>query len=126
MTALLDGLFVLAAEVTDQPAAAPTGATPGNLIQAVWSILPFVLIIIALFWFMNRSQRKRERERKDMLESIKPKDDVVTIGGIYGRVLQVKEDQVVLRVDPDKDIRITVSKQGISRRLEEKAASEQA
>jgi preprotein translocase subunit YajC len=64
---------------------------------------------------MSRSQRKRDRERQEMLDSIKPKDDVVTIGGIEGRVVRVDENSVVLRIDPEKDVKITLARTGISR-----------
>jgi len=116
MTTLLNSLTVFAAEVGGAPAAGgPSGAPSG--LQAIWSILPFVLILGAFFWMMSRSQKKRERARKEMLDAIRPKDDVMTIGGIRGRVMQIKEEEIVLRIDPDKDIRITMAKSAISRRL---------
>jgi len=79
--------------------------------------VPMVLILVVFFWFTSRSQKKRERERQSMLDTINPKDKVVTIGGIHGRVLQVKDDAFVLRVDDDKDVRISVQKSAVSRKL---------
>ena len=118
MIASIESLTVLAAEVSGPPAAAgatakPTG--PGMLFQ----FAPLILLMVVFFWFMSRSQKKRERQRQEMLEGIRPKDDVMTVGGIHGRVLQVKDDEIVLRVDPDKDVRITIAKTGISRKLGE-------
>lgn len=85
----------------------------------IWGLAPFILILIAFFWFTSRSQKKREQRRQGMLESIKVKDDVMTIGGIQGRVVQVKDDAFVLRIDPEKDIKITIAKSGVSRKLGE-------
>lgn len=109
---------LLAAEAGGQ-GAAPAGGAPANPMSGIWPLLPIVVIMIAFFWFTSRSQKKRERKRQEMLSAIKPKDDVTTIGGIFGRVVQVKDDAFVLRVDDEKDVKITVSKQAVSRKVGE-------
>jgi len=78
---------------------------------------PVILILVVFMWLTHRSQKKKDQQRQQMLDSIKPKDRVVTIGGIHGRVVSVKDNAFVLRVDEDKDVRITVSKGGVSRRV---------
>ena len=75
------------------------------------------LILIAFLWMSSRSQKRRERERQAVLDAIKPKDRVITVGGVHGRVVEIKDDSIVLRVDSDKDVRITVTKNSISRRV---------
>ena len=130
MISLLTNVTVLAADVfgaadafgaeAGGPPAAGAGgggAMGGNFGQALFSMLPIILIIVVFFWLMNRSQRKRDRERQEMLNSIQPRDDVVTIGGIEGRVVRVDGDKVILRIDPDKDVKITVVRTGISRKV---------
>jgi len=107
-------LFVLAGEVGG-PAAG--GRPEGSPLQALWSFLPFIIILVAFFWFTSRSQRKREETRRQMLDSIQPRDDVITIGGIRGRVVQIMDDELVLRVDPEKDVKITIARSGISRKV---------
>ena len=77
-------------------------------------MLPIILILVAFFWLMHRSQKKKDQARQQMLDSIQPKDRVVTVGGIHGRVLEVKEDAFVLRVDDD--VKVTVSRGAISRK----------
>ena len=42
---------------------------------------------------------------------------MVTIGGIHGRVIRVEDDKVTLRIDPEKDVKITVARSGISRKV---------
>ena len=63
MTVALSQFLVLAAEVGDQPAklAGKSGA-PGN---PLFQLLPFVLILVAFFWFMSRSQKKRDQKRSE-------------------------------------------------------------
>ena len=118
MTSLLSTVTVLAAEAGGAPAGAPAGQQPGSgMSGALFQMLPIILIVVVFFWMMSRSQRKRDRERQDMLQSIKPKDDVVTIGGLEGRVVRVDEDTVVLRIDPEKDVKVTVARSGISRKV---------
>jgi len=122
MTRLLDTMLLLAYEAGEEAGDAAAAAQdasqgappPGN---PLFGLIPFILIIVVFFWLMSRSQKKRERQRQEMLDSIKPKDDVMTIGGIRGRVVQIKGDEVVVRIDPDKDIKITMARSGISRKL---------
>lgn len=96
------------------------GKQPGPM-DALMSFAPIILIVIAFFWLMSRSQRKKERRREEMLASIRIKDKVVTIGGIHGRVVTVKEDEFVLCVDDQKDVKITVSRSAVSRKADQPA-----
>ena len=116
MTGVVSTMFVLAYEAGGQPAEGPAQAPP-NALAGIWSFLPFIIILVAFFWFTSRSQKKRDRKRQETLDSIKPKDDVVTIGGIRGRVVQIRDDELVLRVDPEKDVKITIARTGISRKV---------
>lgn len=58
----------------------------------IMSFLPFVLIIVLLYFMMIRPQRKREKEAKAMLNAMKVGDKVVTIGGICGKVSKIKDE----------------------------------
>lgn len=115
MTTLLNNAVLIAAEVGDAGGAGGNGAegAEGGLLGALGPLIPIIIIFILFIWFTSRSQKKRQQERQEMLDSIKPKDDVVTIGGIKGRVVSISDDEVVLRVDPEKDIKITMSRSGI-------------
>ena len=61
-----------------------------------------------------------------MLDTIQARDRVVTMGGIHGRVVSIKQDTFVLRVDEEKDVKITVSRSGVSRKAGEEADDAQA
>ncbi|MCY2926712.1 MAG: preprotein translocase subunit YajC [Planctomycetota bacterium] len=60
--------------------------------------------VIALFWFMGRGKRKQESSRRDMLSNLKKGDKITTIGGIIGTILDVREDEVVVKIDDDSRI----------------------
>lgn len=69
-----------------------------------------LIIIFGIFYFMIiRPQQKREKERREMLASLKEGDDVITIGGIYGKILNLKEDIVTLDVGDKIKIKVTRS-----------------
>lgn len=75
---------------------------PTDLGQTLMSFLPMVLIFGVLIAMMIIPQRKRDKQVKEMLASMKKGDYVRTIGGIIGRIVQLKEDEVVIETGPDK------------------------
>ncbi len=62
-----------------------------------------ILVMVGLFYFMNRSNKKREREQLLMLDSLQVGDEVITIGGIMGKIASIKEDSVVIESGADKN-----------------------
>ena len=84
----LFGLTALAAETTSaDPAAAQGAAASSMIMQGV-----LLVGIIVLFYFMLiRPQRKREKEAKAMVDAMKVGDKIVTIGGICGKVVKIKD-----------------------------------
>jgi preprotein translocase subunit YajC len=75
------------------------------------SFLPLLLIVAVFYFFMIRPQMKRQKEIRQFRESLSKGDKVVTTGGIYGKIIEVKETTIVLEVA--KDIHIKVDKNGI-------------
>ena len=125
MNALIAELTVLAAEAGGGGGGdAPPG--PGQAAgQSIWFLVLVGGVLVLFIWFSHRSQKKRQQKREDMLENLRPKDDVVTIGGIHGRIVRIEEDTVVLRVDPEKDIKITMTKSRIGRKAGEEEEDQQ-
>ena len=74
-------------------------------------LLPFVLMI-GLFVYMITSNRKRQKEEQKLRNSIRVGDEITTIGGICGRVLQVKEDSLVIETGADRS-KMTIKKWAI-------------
>ena len=80
--------------------------------QMTTTIITFVLIILIFYFLIIRPQRKRDKETKAMLAAMKKGDRVVTIGGIHGTIITVKDQTVVVKVDDSA--RIEFSKSAIS------------
>ena len=60
-------------------------------------ILPMLLMMVAIFYFLIiRPQKKRERQAKEMRESLEVGDEILTIGGILGRVVSMREDSILI------------------------------
>lgn len=76
--------------------------------------IPMIIILVIFFWMTQRSQKKKRQEREDLIDNIQEKDDVITIGGWHGRVMNVGEDTFELRVDDKNDIRMTINKSAVS------------
>jgi preprotein translocase subunit YajC len=67
-----------------------------------------VILVVYLFLFMYRGPRKKQQEHQKMVSSLKKNDRVRTIGGIYGTVLDVRDDEIVLKVDESSNTKIRV------------------
>lgn len=104
----------LAAEGTEGTAQAPAPAPPaGGPPPGAWisAFLPFVLLF-AIFWFaLIRPQQREQKKRREMLSKLKRGDKVVTVGGIYGEIVAIKDDEVRLQI-ADK-VEITIARSGI-------------
>lgn len=75
------------------------------------SFLPLLLIVVVFYFFMIRPQMKRQKETRKFRDSLAKGDKVVTTGGIYGKILEVKETTILLEIS--KDVQIKVDKNGI-------------
>lgn len=78
------------------------------------AFLPFILIMVVIYFLMIRPQSKRQKEKRQMLENIKKGDRVITIGGIHGSVAGIKNNGKVVVLKVDKNINITVNKSAIA------------
>ena len=75
---------------------ADTSAQNGGTGSIVLMILMYAAIFGAMYLFLIRPQKKKQKEEKKMRENLQVGDEVVTIGGIYGRVISLKEDTMVI------------------------------
>ncbi len=91
------------------PADAPAQA--GQQGSALPTIIMFAAIILVMWLFMIRPQRKQQKELNEFRSGLKKGDKVVTVGGIYGEIVEVSEKTVLIRVDGD--VKLRVDKQGL-------------
>jgi preprotein translocase subunit YajC len=68
---------------------------------------------ILLYVWMGRSRRKQESKRKEMLAALKKGDKVTSIGGIVGTVIEVREDEITVKVDETNNVRMKFARWAI-------------
>lgn len=78
------------------------GAEP----NPIMTFLPLILIIVVFYFFMIRPQMKKQKELAAFRNNIAKGDKVVTTGGIYGKILEIKDNVVLLQVDENVKIRV--------------------
>jgi len=89
------------------------GPRPKPLIP-IWL---FMVLMIVLLFFMFRAPQKQRQERKRMRESLQKNDKVQTIGGIIGTIVDIKGDEITLKVDESNNTKIKVVASAIGRNL---------
>lgn len=99
-----------AADVVDDVADA---ATPSSF----WDILPTILLwggmLVALYFFLIRPQRKRDKQQTAMQQSIKVGDRVLTSSGFYGKIVDIGNDAFVLEFGDNRGVRVPVRKSDV-------------
>jgi preprotein translocase subunit YajC len=87
----------------------PEGEEGGG---GIMQFLPLILILVVFYFFFIRPQMKKSKDQRRFRETLKKGDKVVTVGGIHGKLLEVKDTTVVL--DIGNQVRITVEKSAIA------------
>ncbi len=90
--------------------AAGGSTSPG--IAGLMNIAPLILLFVVFYFLLIRPQQKRAKEHREMLKDIQKGDNVVTTGGIHGKVTSVAEDAITVEIADN--VRIKVSKEAIS------------
>lgn len=86
-------------------------AQPQGSSWTMWVML--ALIFVVMYLFMIRPQRKEQKKLEEFRNSLKKGDKVVTVGGIYGEIVEVNEKTALLKVDGD--VKLRVDKQGLQK-----------
>jgi len=92
------------ANATSSTASAATGlASLFGDSGMLGTILLFGVLILAMYFIMIRPQKKRDKEQKMMRDALAVGDEIVTIGGISGTVVSVREDSIIIETGSDRD-----------------------
>lgn len=91
------------AQATTQPAA------PGLFFQ----FFPLILIFFVLYFLLIRPRKTEQARHQHLLAALKRNDRVMTIGGMFGTIVQVKGDEITLKVDETTNTKITFSRSAI-------------
>ncbi len=79
----------------------------------IMSFLPFIIIMIVIYFLMMRPQMKKQKEKQKMLEQLKKGDNVVTRGGIHGKVVGFADDNKIVIIKVDDNVKINVDKPAV-------------
>ncbi|MBC8378529.1 MAG: preprotein translocase subunit YajC [Planctomycetes bacterium] len=101
----------------DQPTNEPGQTPKKGPNMMLWFMLPVLLVYM---FFMFRGPKKKQQEHNKMVSSLAKNDRVRTIGGILGTVLDVRDDEIVLKVDESTNTKMRVSPQAIATVLTDK------
>jgi preprotein translocase subunit YajC len=77
------------------------GGEPG-----IMGFLPIVLMFVLLYFLMIRPQMKRAKDQKQMIEALQKGDEVITAGGVVGRISKLGEAYVTLEIAPNTEISV--------------------
>ena len=83
-------------------ATAPAGAAPNPILQ----FLPFVAILAVFYFLIIRPQQKAQKERREMLDALKKGDEVVTQGGVIGKVVSLTDTEAKVDVGEGTKLRV--------------------
>jgi len=84
---------------------------------SLWFILFYVAVFGLIFYFFGiRPNKKKQKEEQKLRESLQVGDEVITIGGIYGRIISLKEDTIVIESVSDK-CKLTISRWALQQNL---------
>ncbi len=121
----LSVLIFLAQEVPQFPVGDPGAGGAGQQGGgSLFGMLPFLVLIGVFMWLaVIKPQKQRENEEKSLLEKLKKNDHVVTKGGMHGVVMNVKDDEVVLKVDEQQNVKVRFQKSAIAAILGEEDKS---
>lgn len=80
------------------------GAADAGLMGNLSTFVPLILMFVVMYFLMIRPQQKRAKEQKAMMDALAKGDEVVTVGGVLGRVARVTEAYVTVEVAPNTEI----------------------
>jgi preprotein translocase subunit YajC len=81
----------------------PQGTVPvGGAGALIASLLPLILLVVVFYFMLIRPQQKRDKETRQMLEALKVGDNITTIGGIYGKIVSIKDEVLTIETGTDK------------------------
>ena len=78
------------------------------------AMLPFILIMSIVYFLMIRPNTKKQKEKQQMIQSLKKGDKVITIGGIHGTIAGIKQKGSILVLNLGKNVNITVNRSSIA------------
>ena len=85
---------------------APAAAAGGDFQSSLMSMLPLVLMFVVLYFVMIRPQMKKQKEHKTMIEALAKGDEVVTVGGVLGKVSKIGDSNLSLEIASGVEVQL--------------------
>ncbi len=85
---------------------AQSAPVAGGDAGGLMSFIPLILMFVVLYFIMIRPQMKRQKEMKAMLEALAAGDEVITVGGILGKVTAVKDQYITVEIVPGTEVQM--------------------
>jgi preprotein translocase subunit YajC len=101
--------------VPSDPNAVATRTRGQNPLGDWWWI--YIALMLVMFFVLFRGPQKQKQERKKLVQSLQKNDRVQTIGGIFGTVVDIKGDEITLKVDESNNTKIKVTSSAIGKNL---------
>ena len=135
---MMDNIWVLAqadgnnepsgissAPVSSEGEATTTAQDPGASEQQtnppvrnpLLQFLPFILLFVVMYMILFRGPRKKQQQQKQMMQALAKSDKIQTIGGIIGTVVDIKDDEITLKVDESNNTKIKILRSAIGKNL---------
>ena len=73
------------------------------------SLLPLLLIVVVFYFFMIRPQMKKQKEMKNFRQSLKVGDKIITSGGIYGKIAEMRENAVIMEIEEKVRMKVDIA-----------------
>jgi len=105
-------LLAQTSAATPAPKQAPPGA--GNVLM-----IGFLLMIVVFYFVLFRGNKKQKQQREQLMNSLSKNTRVMTIGGVLGTVVSVRDNEVVLKVDESTNTKMTFLKSAIQKVISE-------
>ncbi len=99
------------------PAYAQAAGAPGGG-DMLMSFLPLILIFVVFYFLLIRPQQRKAKTHREMIQNLKRGDQVITSGGILGKVTRVDANDIMLTVEIAKDVQVKVARSTISEKFD--------
>lgn len=97
-------------------------AGPGGAPPALMQFAPLVLIFVVFYFLLIRPQQQKAKDQRTMLANLKRNDDVITAGGLYGKIMALTDKIVTLEIAPN--VRVRIDRQQIASMVKAGASDE--
>ncbi len=115
---LMLSLSVVGFAFAEEAAATAEGEATSPIAMLIGTFLPMILIVVVFWLFLIRPQRKKDKKVKEMLAALKVGDRVCTIGGIYGTITNIRDENTVTLAIGPQDVPVVFARWAI-RNVEE-------